>query len=287
MGFLMLLSLSRRYVFLASGKAASSSFEAALGPECEIASSNNRRAGLHPLLGTSGKHMSYRAFTTVFGRFLRRFLPIEHYFIFGVAREPLRRMESMYRYFSRPEAGPNTALNRGTSWPRFLEERIEAHAAGEQIGQHRFFCDERGALSLNYLVRFEEIGASLEHLLEATGLDFRSVAARHVNANPHDPEILVDPGLRRAFETEFALDHELYESSCDRLLHPWDSSGDLDVENALRWLALKANRFEIAATLFAKLAARLEAEPGFAVSEILDALDARDALTPARSDPRG
>lgn len=274
----MLLSLSRRYAFLANGKAASSALEEVLGPQCEIASSNSRKSGLHPLVGGGGKHLNYRDFLTVMNPFLERFLPIRHYFVFGVMREPMSRLQSMFRFWTRPgkmrEYPPPD-----WDFARFIADVTESDRARRAPGsgaffQHDFFRDRAGALSLNYIIKVENMAASLEHLREETGLDFTAVVDHRVNVTGAGVEAVADDGLRRAVETHFARDYELYESSCDRLLNPWDRSGELDVAAALRWMAGR-NQFEVAATMLTKLRQRLAANPDWNPAEVIALLDAR------------
>lgn len=274
----MLMSLSQRYVFLANGKSASTSFETAYGPDCEIASANNIQAGLHPDTKGAGKHIKYRTFLKLFDKFFRAFLPVRHYFVFGIMRDPMKRIQSQYRYWTRPTTAARNRLPEEMSFQNFVDAIAEKRPIDGSMRvwpQYTFFIGENGSYPINYIIKLENIHDSISTLKNVSGLDFGRAASTVRNATSSSAP--PDPGVRRLVEERFARDFDLYESHTDRLLNPWDRSGELDVDAALRWMAAKANRFEIAQTLLFKLALKLEAEPDFNVSEVLALLDERDA----------
>lgn len=275
----MLMSLSQRYVFLANGKAASSSFEAAYGKCCEIAASNNNSAGLHPKSGGGGKHVNYRAFATNFEPFFRKFLPIQHFFVFGIIREPMQKLHSQYRYWSRPRTKAVNRLPGISDFAEFVDHVVNRKPIGGRLRvnmQYDVFMDQNHQISLNYLIKLEDMKRSVETLREISGLDFSAAVVTVRNANSPSAN-QVDPGLRRVVEEFFARDYELYERKTDRLLREWDRGGELDVDAALRWMTRDANRFEIAATLLYKLRLRLETEPGFDIAALLASIDGDEA----------
>lgn len=272
----MLMSLSERYVFLANPKAASGSFEAAYGNRCEIASCNNAGAGLHPVTRRAGKHISYRMFEENFAPFFASYLPIEHFFVFGIMRDPMKRLRSLFRYLTRPQAKGGSQLPGMADFSDFVDHVVERKPIGGRIRaqpRYTFFMDSNELISLNYLIRMEDMQRSLAHLETVSGLDFSKVLTvfRHVTAASADS---ADRGLQRVVEAYFHRDYDLYERT-DRLLREWDRSGDLDIEAALRWMTRRGNRFEMAGTLLHKLKLRLKADRQFSVEKLLAALDER------------
>lgn len=274
----MLMSLSQRYIFLAHGKAASTSFETTFGNDCEIASGNNRSAGRHPVTGGSGKHVNYQSFLENFDGFFNRFLPIEHYFVFGIMREPMRRLHSLYRFWTRPEEREENRLPGVENFGQFIDHIVNNKLIGERHrvpSQYSFFMDKDERISINYLVRMEEMWDSLEKMREISGLDFTKVASTVRNATKPSAKP-VDPGIQRMVEEYFAQDYELYERDTDRLLSEWDRSGNINVEIAMRWMARAGNRFELAGSLLFKTRLRLQNDRSFSISELMAIIDGRE-----------
>lgn len=273
----MLMSLSDRWIFLAHGKAASTSFETTFGNKCEIASGNNRSGGRHPVTGGSGKHVRYETFVENFEGFFNRYLPIEHYFTFGIIREPMKRLRSLYRFWTRPEEKEENQLPGIDTFEQFVDHIVNNRLIGERFrtpSQYWFFMNKNEQISINYLVRMEEMYDSLEKMKEISGLDFTEVASTVRNATKREAKP-VDLGVQRAVEEHFAQDYELYEKT-DRLLKEWDRSGDLNVEVALRWMARQGNRFEIAGSLLFKTRLRLQNDRQFSISKLLANIDGRE-----------
>lgn len=273
----MLMSLSQRYVFLAHSKAASTSFETAYGDSCEIALGNNQSAGRHPATGDSGKHIKYATFLENFAGFFQSFLPIEHYFVFGVMREPMRRIRSLYCDWSRAAAKSRNRMPGIDDFAQFIDAVVnETLSARATIpSQYSFFMDKDQEISLNYLIRMEEIETCLENLKAVSGLDFKKVLeirgdVAELSSAP------IDPGLQRVVEEYFAEDYELYEQQTDHMLWQWDRSGHLNVEAALRWMAQKGNRFEVASSLLYKARLRLQRDKAFKLTDLIELIDTRE-----------
>lgn len=271
----MLLSLSRRYIFLANRKAASTSIEAEFGPECEIvAGIAAAKFAKHPLTGRGGKHMTYRELRAIFDPLFARTLPIEHFCVFGIVREPIERLWSYFAYQARwSEAKPHTV---GREFDTFVRRAVEARSKSPKDTvetQHDFFRDEQGAIRVNYLARLDNLAGSLETLRDATGLDFTRAAATRLNVSSAGPPKVADPGLRRAVRERFAEDYELHESKCDRLLAAPLAGGRLKPENALRWMLSGPQAFDLAASLAWKLRQRRARDPDFRIADLLRAID--------------
>lgn len=271
----MLLSLSRRYIFLANRKAASTSIESAFGPECEIATGiAAAKFAPHPVTGRGGKHMTYRECRIVHARLFERVLPIEGFCVFGIVREPLDRLWSYFRYQARwAEAKPHTV---GRSFDDFVRRAVAATSSSPKNtveSQHDFFRDEDGAIRLNYLVRLDNMAASLAILRDATGLDFTRAAGTRLNISSSGPPELADKGLRRAVEERFTRDYDLYETMTDRLLAEPAREGRVNPDNVLRWMHKGPMRFDIAASIAYKLRRRLARDPRYSIAGLLRSID--------------
>lgn len=273
----MLMSLSKRYVFLAQKMAAARAFESAYGANCEIAVANDRGVSRHPVTDDSGRHDDYRTFLKIYGKFFSEFLPVDHFFVFGVVRDPLLRLQSIYQ--RRAASGARNVKHGApaNSFSAFVESIAEqGNDKDPRIpSQYSFFMDKDEAIAVNYLVRLENIANSLEIMNEYTGLDFSEAAA---NSRATDTSTPKDPGLRRVIEGRFGRDFELYEQQTDRMLREWNRSNKLDVEAALRWMAQAANRFEVAGSMLYKLRMRLQNDKNFSLSELNAIIDAWEPL---------
>lgn len=270
----MLVSLSRRYIFLANRKAASTSFEAVLDPECELATGlTPDKFAFHPLTGGGGKHASYRECARIYARMFDRTLPIDHFLVFGVVRDPIERQRSRLHFrLRRPEAFPQLVELGFEQFLRRVMENNAAPADNPGLFQYDFFRDDHGAIGANYLIRFDNIPRSLEILRDATGHDFTRAAGTTLNASRGENDA-IDPGLRREAERFFARDYELYESATDRLLAEPIRGGELSVEKTLRRMGRIMGEFDLASSIAHKLRHRLRRDPSFSVASLLRSID--------------
>lgn len=270
----MLMSLSKRYVFLAQKLAAATAFESAYGASCEIAVANDRGVGRHPVTDDSGRHDDYRTFLKIYQKLFEDFLSVDHFFVFGVVRDPMLRLHSIYQRRLKSVGRNDRRARLVGSFADFIENLINGQN-GEDVNipsQYSFFMDNDEAIAVNYLVRLEEMANSLQIMKEYTGLDFSEAIAKSQITDT--APTLSDPSVLRMIEESFARDFELYDQKTDRMLRDWNRSKRLDVEAALRWMAQAGNRFEVAGSMLYKLRLRMQNDKDFNLSELNAMIDA-------------
>src|SRR2546423_8803536 len=86
----MLLSLSHKFIFVANLKSASSSIERALAQYAEFRATKTNW----------GKHDDLSTISRKFG-WIRKYVPREEFFVFGVIRDPVDFILSLYNFHSR------------------------------------------------------------------------------------------------------------------------------------------------------------------------------------------
>ena len=87
----MLLSLSHKFIFVANLKSASTAIESAMGDKAEIKLSATK----------FGKHDGLSAISNKFA-WIKRYIPYEEFFVFGVIRDPVDYLLSLYNSHQKP-----------------------------------------------------------------------------------------------------------------------------------------------------------------------------------------
>lgn len=201
----MLISVRKRFVFVANTKAASTSIEGALGPHAEIA-----RPG-----GPQGKHIPLGK-----ARYEYRFLfdspdhPFASFFKFGVMREPLDWIGSWFRY--RKGNKVDAPLPAGMTFAQFWEQgdwNIR-RSDGRPFLQRDMFCDQRGAVLADLILPYDR----LDELLPAVfaGLGIAASLPRLNVSKLRDPGE-IPAGVAEQLRAHYAEDYALYDSLDGRL----------------------------------------------------------------------
>src|SRR5437762_13673078 len=105
----MLLSLSHKFLFVANVKTASSSIERALRSKAEIAISETR----------FGKHENLSVISRTFA-WVRQYVPDPEFFVFGVIREPVDWVLSLYNSHSKAQFDDLPHSRKGVPLDDFL-----------------------------------------------------------------------------------------------------------------------------------------------------------------------
>lgn len=147
----MLLSLSRKFLFIANLKTASTSIERILAPHCE----------LRLLQANHGKHQSFVEFADRF-RWLLGCTNVEDLFVFGVIRDPVDYVLSLYNSHKRDIFKDNAKLYTGDmDFSRFIAQWAPKNA--DQLkNQHLRFVSAEGRLITNFLISYDRLEAGLE-----------------------------------------------------------------------------------------------------------------------------
>jgi hypothetical protein len=202
----MLISVKKRFVFVANTKAASTSIEAALARAAEIS-----RPG-----GPNEKHTPLNMV-----RWEYRFLftmpdtPFESFFKFGVMREPMDWIESWFRYRKGNKVA--SPLPATMTFAQFWDQgdwNIR-RKDGSPYAQSDMFCDPRGNLLADLVMPYERLNEVLPQVLQALGI---KADVPHLNVSALKAvDSSLTPDLRARMRAHYAADYALYDSLDARL----------------------------------------------------------------------
>ncbi|HUF57319.1 MAG TPA: sulfotransferase family 2 domain-containing protein [Thermohalobaculum sp.] len=158
----MLISVSKRFVFVANTKAASTSFEHRLFPYCEI-----QRAGT-----PERKHIPLAKILGHEYRFLfdNPDYPADTFFKFGVIRDPIEWIGSWYRY--RKGNKTQAPIPAGMSFQDFYEKMDWNFVGwGRKFLQSDKFRSESGHILADYLIPYEDLEVHAKIIFDAYGIE--------------------------------------------------------------------------------------------------------------------
>jgi len=135
----MLLSLSHKFIFVANLKSASTAIEAAIGDKAEIKVSATK----------FGKHDGLSAISDKFA-WIKRYVPYEEFFVFGVIRDPVDFLLSLYNSHQKPAFDGKRPSTKDMSFDEFLGSWCER--SWQARPQRKRFEDENGRLRVSYLI---------------------------------------------------------------------------------------------------------------------------------------
>jgi hypothetical protein len=147
----MLLSLNRKFLYIANLKTASTSIERVLAPHCELRLTQ----------ANHGKHMSFVEIAERF-RWLLSCTSIDDLFIFGVIREPVDYVLSLYNSHKREQFKDNARLYTGNmTFDDFIAQWVPKNA--DQLkNQYMRFVSAEGRLITNLLISYDKLHEGLE-----------------------------------------------------------------------------------------------------------------------------
>lgn len=203
----MLLSLTKKFLFIANLKTASTSIERVLGPYSDIRLTQSR----------FGKHQSFAEFAERF-RWLLNVANVNDLFIFGVMRDPVDYVLSLYNSHRVDQFRGSPKLYTGNmDFAQFITDWVPKNI--DQLRpQHSRFTSAEGRLVANLLISFEKLDAGMAILAERLHVkDLVSLP----KSNPSPPGIgrsELRPDQVSWIESKFGRDREFMEKYCDRIL---------------------------------------------------------------------
>lgn len=211
----MLIALRRRFLFVANLKAASSSIETALAPHAEIRVSETRL----------GKHLPLEQIALRYDWLLEHY-PLQRLFVFGVLRDPLAQLVSLYNFHQRVESGGRGRMpsTRGLDFDDFV--RDWSANSWQAQGQHRLFQHD-GCLALDALLDHARLAPQFEAVAHHLGV---RAALPHVNRSGGPLTAGEVSEATRAFVAErYAEDYALLARCAGRYRTPdgWRPLGEL------------------------------------------------------------
>jgi hypothetical protein len=176
----MLLSLNRKFIFVANLKSASSTIEAALGPKADIRFSQTQ----------FGKHDGLTQISHKYG-WVKRYVPYDEFFVFGVIRDPVDYLLSLYNSHHKPEFDGKPHSTKGMSFDDFLE--VWCGRSWQAKPQHLRFSDSHERFKMKHLVLYENLADEFQQICERLKLGWVEMGRK----NP-SPAVLVRSDLTRA-----------------------------------------------------------------------------------------
>ncbi len=191
----MLLSLSRKFIFVANVKSASTSIEAALAEFAEV---RVRKTEF-------GKHNGLSAISSDYP-WVRRYVPFEEFFVFGVMRDPVDHLLSLYNAHSREDLKGSAMPTRGMPFDKFMDVWRKDNWQPEP--QHWRFHDKHGRFKMSHIIDYDRLTAEFNAVCAHLGLG--ELRLKHLNTSP---ETLKRSDLTAAqtarIEREYAKDYEV------------------------------------------------------------------------------
>jgi hypothetical protein len=202
----MLISVHKRFVFVANTKAASTSIEAVLARHAEISRPGGPQEKHTPLAQV---RWDYRFLFTMPD------YPFESFFRFGVMREPLDWIESWFRYRKGNKVA--SPLPASMTFAEFWEQgdwNIRRRD-GTPYQQSDMFVDKRGAVLTDLIVPYHRLNEALPIVLQALGI---KADVPHLNVSTlKSVDRSLSPELRARLRAHYAADYALFDSLDARL----------------------------------------------------------------------
>jgi hypothetical protein len=154
------------------------------------------------------KHMSAATFENVMAPWLERYgHPRSSYETVCLARHPVDRALSWWRYRSRPEASAAKSTG-GTTFAEFAEQLVSGEVP---LGTSwNFVTTMDGTVLVDRIYRYEHLADAAGWMAERLGIDPPDLERTNVSPS-RDGD--VDPGVRALLEGHYADDVRLYESA--------------------------------------------------------------------------
>ena len=153
----MLLSLSHKFIFIANLKSASSAIEAAIGHAAEIR-----------ITGTNfGKHDGLSAISQKFP-WVRRYVPYDEFFVFGVMRDPVDYLLSLYNSHHKEDFDGKYYSTKGMPFDEFLH--VWCGRSWQAKPQHLRFNDQHGRFGTSCVIDLERLDEEFPRVCAHLGL---------------------------------------------------------------------------------------------------------------------
>lgn len=195
----MLLSVEKRFLFVANTKTASTSLEVALEPHAEVI-----RAGT-----PERKHTPLARLLEVYDFvFKREDLSPDTFFKFGVMRDPVDWLQSWYRYRrgNNVDAPLPEEMTLSDFWAQ-KDWNIQ-RADGTKNLQRTMFCDAQDRVLADVIIPYPQLGSMTAEIFAALGIE---APLDHHNVSRIAPSADIDPVLEAEMRAFYAEDYALYD----------------------------------------------------------------------------
>lgn len=196
----MIISVEKKFIFVANLKTASTSIESSLRPHGDIVV---RRSEL-------GKHLPFSDIQSRFS-WLFNAIPEENFFKFGVIRDPLGYMLSLYRSHRDDKFKGNEKLyTGGMSFDEFLEKWVPKNSGQVQPQAYKFI-DKNGFLALDKVLLYENIEKSFSETMYSIGL--HDIKLPKMNVSP-ETDVEVTEYAKQWVKSHFEKDYKVIQEQC-------------------------------------------------------------------------
>jgi hypothetical protein len=204
----MLFSLTKKFLFIAGLKTASTAIERVLGAHSELRLAHSQ----------FGKHQTFAEFAERF-RWMLNLLKVEDVFIFGVIRDPVDFTLSLYNSHKREQFKDNARLYTGDmDFDRFIAQWVPKNA--DQIkNQYIRFVSAEGRPITNLLISYDKLQEGLETVAKRIGVPELTKLPR-VNPSPEGATTRAEltPEQIDWIEQRFKRDREFIDRHANRLV---------------------------------------------------------------------
>jgi Sulfotransferase family len=191
----MLLSLSHKFIFVANVKTASTSIEATLGKFAEVCIKKTEFGKHNPLTQISRKF-----------EWVKRYVPYEEFFVFGVIRDPVDHLLSLYNAHSRETLRGSAVSTRGMDFDTFMDVWCKGNWQAEL--QSPRFIDRNGRFQMSHLIDYDKLRDEFTEI--CTRLELGDKVLKHVNISPENlSRDDLTPAQIARIERDYAQDYEL------------------------------------------------------------------------------
>jgi hypothetical protein len=203
----LLISLARRFIFIANLKSASTAIENKLRNHCEI-----RLNDTH-----SGKHFSLIEIEARFA-WIHTHIPRNQFFVFGVVRDPVGFVTSLYTSHRKPAFRGRPGYTGETDFAEFWARWPLDHRFRWMFEtQTSRFSGPDGRLRVDYLVDHARLEEEWPGLCERCGVPLVPLD----RANPSPPGFGatdVPPAIAEEIRSRYAVDLETLRTATGRTL---------------------------------------------------------------------
>lgn len=198
----MIISVEKKFIFVANLKAASTSIESALRPHGDIVV---RRSEL-------GKHLSFSGIENRF-KWLFDVIGKNDFFKFGVIRDPLDYSVSLFKSHRDKKFLEIPDLYAGDmNFDDFLETWVPKNR-GQFQPQTIRFKDRSGSFALDYLVLYENLSTEFPRVMNKIGIS--DIKLPRMNVSPTD-NVDISGDAKKYIEKFFSSDYEAIEIFCNK-----------------------------------------------------------------------
>jgi hypothetical protein len=207
----MVIGLSRKYIFIANLKSASTAIEVALRPLAEI-------IFMEPM---DLKHLSFAEIQDKFS-WIFNIVPRQDFLIFAVMRDPVDFMISLYNSHTKEYFRDFPNLYTGEmDFDEFLSTWCPIFW-DQTAPQYNRLLDRNGDIAANFIISYDRLSEGLQYVASIIGAPVLCPLAP-VNVSPH-PISRNDLSRRQLtwISQHFDDDRRFMTRFCDRILTPAD-----------------------------------------------------------------